>query len=472
MMICLSCFLNFAQLSSNPHRKLFFGTILSLLVTLTSATGSGAKELFPSYPNIEANVRFWEDVYSVYSTRQGIIHDKDDLQIIYTVIDLVDWNSPGSARINKKLVKLARQRYKKILTDLGSGRKPVTPEEKKIASLFPGRSRHVFTMAKNNIRLQIGQKDRFLEGIIRSGAYMPSIRKIFKTYNLPAELAYLPHVESSFNPKAHSKAGAAGLWQFTRSTGRQYLTINSVIDERYDPYSSSKAAAVFLKENYKALRSWPLAITAYNYGRAGMLRAQKKNGSYDKIFKNHKTKIFKFASRNFYPEFLAAMRVAQRLEHNKNITLDRPEATLSVRMKGYVPAADIRHHFKVSEKDFSRLNPALRKPVLSGKKYIPKNFLVHLPATSLTRQLTGKIPSSIFLSRQVRDKIYVVRRGDTAGLIARKYGISLSELIQANNLNRRATIRIGQKLKIPGKIQVVNNANFVILKAVSKNRPN
>lgn len=441
------------------------------MTALPIVSGTAAAERFPTYPSIEPNVRFWEDVYSRYTTRQGIIHDKDNLQIVYTVIDLVDWNSPGSSKINRKLVKLARQRYKKILTDLASGKKPVTPEEKKVASLFHKRSPHAFSVAKNNIRLQIGQKDRFLEGIIRSGEYMPAIRKIFSTYNLPPELAYLPHVESSFNPKAHSKAGAAGLWQFTRSTGRQYLTISDVVDERYDPYSSSRAAAIFLKENYQALQSWPMAITAYNYGRAGMVRAQKKNGSYEQIFKNHKTKLFKFASRNFYPEFLAAMRVAQRYEHDKSITLDRPEATLSVRMKGYVLAREISRHFKVSEEDFARLNPALRKPVLSGKKYIPKNFLVRLPATSMTRQLAGTIPANIFRPNQIRDTIYVVKRGDTAGLIARKYKISVSELIQANNLNRRATIRIGQKLKIPGEIQLASNTNIIILKAVSKKRP-
>ena len=468
----ISCFLNPALPVSFRLRYLFFSATLFLLTLLTGVPGSEAKERFPSYPSIETSVRFWEDVYSRYTTRQGIIHDKDNLQVVYTVIELVDWNSPGSSKMNRKLVKLARQRYKKILTDLGSGKKPVTLEEKKVAALFPKKSHHAFNTAKNNIRLQIGQKDRFLEGIIRSGAYMPSIRKIFKTYNIPQELAYLPHVESSFNPKAHSKAGAAGLWQFTRSTGRQYLTINDVVDERYDPYASSKAAAVFLKENFEVLQSWPMAITAYNYGRAGMVRAKKKNGSYENILKNHKTRIFKFASRNFYPEFLAAMRVAQRYDHDKSITLDRPEATLSVRMRGYVQAEEIRRHFKVSEEDFSRLNQALRKPVLSGKKYIPKNFLVRLPATSMTRKLAESIPSSIFRSNQVRDTIYVVRRGDTAGLIARKYGISISELIQSNNLNRRATIRIGQKLKIPGKIQIASNKNIVILKAVSKNRPN
>ncbi len=457
-----------------PSRYLptfFTGFTLFFVLSLIWAAGCQSKEHFPTFPSIEQNVSFWEKVYSVYTTRQGIIHDKNNLKIIYTVIDLVDWSEPGSAKINKKLVKLARQRYKKILTDLGSGKQPSTPEEKKVAALFQHKSTHTYNSAKNNIRLQIGQKDRFIEGFVRSGAYLPTIRKIFKSYNLPAELAYLPHVESSFNPNAHSKAGAAGLWQFTRSTGKQYLTIDDVVDERYDPYSSSKAAAVFLKENYEVLRSWPLAITAYNYGRAGMVRAQKKNGGYEQIIKNHKTRIFKFASRNFYPEFLAAMRVAERLERDKSITTERPEATIYVRLKGYVLVRDIRRHFRVSAEDFARLNPALRKPALTGTKYIPRNYLVRLPATELTRKLAKTIPANIFRPKQVRDKIYTVRRGDTAGKIAKKYGITTQELIQTNNLNRRATIRIGQKLKIPGKIEIGSNTRIVILEAASKKRP-
>ncbi len=452
------------------NKYLYFSLILAIAF-LSLAVRGDADEMFPIYPSIRTNVLFWEDVYSRYTTRQGILHDKDNLAIVYTVVDLVDWNTRGAARTNKRMIKLARQRYKKILTDLASGKKPATEEEKRVADLFPRYSQQGFNKARNNIRLQIGQKDRFLNGVIRSGAYMPTIKKIFRIYNLPPELAYLPHVESSFNPDAHSKAGATGLWQFTRSTGREYMTINNVVDERYDPYFSTKSAAAFLKGNYEILGSWPLAVTAYNYGRSGMLRAKKKMGNYEKIFNTHKTRLFKFASRNFYPEFLAALRVAQRLETDKSIIVDRPEATISVRMNGYASAPDLLRYFSIYKEDFSRLNPALRKSVFAGKKYIPKNYLVRLPASDRTRDLAAAIPSSIYRSEQVRDDVYVVRRGDTAGVIARRYSISVSELIEANGLNKRATIRIGQKLKIPGRTTMASSANIVILEGKSKSKP-
>jgi membrane-bound lytic murein transglycosylase D len=326
---------------------------------------------FPVYPVIQANVKFWEDVYGTYSSHQGILHDKHNLAIVYGVVDLVSWNTPGAARINKKLIKMARHRYKNILNDLGHGRKARTKEGKRIAALCP-KSRHSnFLKAKDNIRLQIGQKDHFRQGVIRSGAYIPRIQAIFKAHNLPLELAYLPHVESSFNPKAHSKAGAVGLWQFTRDTGKNYMTIDSVLDERYDPQLASHAAAKLLKENYRQLGSWPLALTAYNYGRAGMVRALRQQKTYENIYKYHKTKIFKFAARNFYSEFIAAYRVARRLEKDPSLIQDRPAAGITLRMDDFAEPGGVRRYFKLSRKDFARLNPALREPVLKGKKIYP-----------------------------------------------------------------------------------------------------
>ncbi len=445
--------------------------IMTLLVVLTTAGLAQGRERFPLYPDIRPNVRFWEKIYGRYTTRQGVLHDKHRLNIIYTVIDLVDWSTPGSARVNRELIKLARRHYKKILDQLGAGKKPVTREEKRVAAMFPTRSRLAFRRARDDIRLQIGQKDRFRRGVIRSGAYMHSIKRIFRSYGLPAELAYLPHVESSYNPKAYSKAGAAGIWQFTRATGRQYMIINSFIDERNDPLLSTRAAARFLKSSYKQLGSWPLALTAYNYGQAGMERALRERKNYENIFNNHRTRLFRFASRNFYSEFLAAVYTARKLEKNPAIILDRPQATLTIRLRGYANVHDIRAHFKISAIDFSRLNPALKKPVLAGEKYIPKSFPVRLPANRRTRRLVANIPSRLYHSRQIRDHEYIVRRGDTAGAIADRYRITVAKLIRANNLSRKATIRIDQKLKIPGRIPVKRREHITLLRTRSKVQP-
>ncbi len=448
-------------------------TILITLIIFLSCSFTGqSSENFPVFPVIKPNVLFWENIYSRYTTKQGILHDQDNLAIVYTVVNLVSWETRGSAQTNKKRIKVARQHYKKILSDLASGKKPLSKDEKRVASMFPRSSHHALKKARDNIRLQIGQKDRFLEGIIRSGAYMAAIKKIFNSYKLPPELAYLPHVESSFNPEARSKAGAAGLWQFTRSTGRQYMRVDNIIDQRNDPYYATRSAAIFLKENHEALGSWPLAITAYNHGRNGMLRAVKKNGTYEQIFKTHKSRLFKFASRNFYSEFIAAMNVARRLKNDKNIRANRPEATIIVRMEGFARTEDVRAHFRISKEDLTRLNPSLLKPILSGQKFIPKNYYIRIPANTRTRDLASSFPSRLYHPHQVRDEEYIVRRGDTVGGIARKYKISITELIAANNLNKKAMIRAGQTLKIPGKASNKENAHIVTLKSRSKNKPN
>lgn len=448
-----------------------FTSLIFLSTLVFTPLSAHSSENFPVYQGIKKNVRFWEDIYSRYTTRQGVLHDRDNLDLVYTVVDLVDWDTKGSARINKKLIKLARQHYKAILAELASGKKPVTQDEKRVAAMFAGKSHQAMRKARDNIRLQVGQSDRFLEGFVRSGSYMPAIKKIFMAYKLPQELAYLPHVESSFNTEARSKAGAAGLWQFTRSTGRQYMRVDNVIDLRYDPYYSTKAAAIFLKENFDILGSWPLAITAYNHGRNGMQRAMKKYGSYELIFKKHKTRQFSFASRNFYSEFIAAINVAHRLEKNKSVIPDRPEASIMVRMEGFTRAEDIRTHFHLSEEDFTRLNPALEKSVLTGKKLIPNNFYIRVPANPRTRDLASRIPSDIYHTHQIRDREYIVQRGDTVGAIARRYSIPINELIMANNLNRRAMIRIGQKMKIPAKAGSNKNDRVVTFEARSKNKP-
>lgn len=447
--------------------------LLFVFLPIQSAHGQEKKEvLFPIYPIIESNVRFWEEIYSTYTSRQGVLHDKDDLTLVYSVVDLVDWNTPGAGRINKNLIKLARHRLKNILTKLGHGHKPKTEEERKIAALFAKTKHPLYLKAKDNIRLQIGQKDRFLEGVIRSGRYMDDIRTIFRAHKMPVELAYLPHVESSFNQEAHSKAGAVGLWQFTRGTGKYYMTIDDVLDERYDPLLASHAAAKLLKENHSQLGSWPLALTAYNYGRAGMVRALKEQKSYENIFTNHKTKLFQFASRNFYSEFVAALRVARKLEKNQSIIRDRPAANIRLRMEGYANAEKIRRYFQVAKEDFNRLNPALRKPVLNGSKHIPKGYLLNLPATDLTRQRIAKMGSQFYHPHQLRDHYYVVKRGDTIGTIAHRYGIPTKRLIQANKLDRRATIRVGQKIRLPGrKTAQTQKKDIKVLQDTVKRKP-
>lgn len=423
------------------------------LVLSSSAKGESFDD-FPDYPFIQTNVAFWEDVYGRYTTTEGILHDTDRLDIVYGVVALENWEAAGAGQINRELIKFAKERYNGILQALSKGTIPKTPDEKRIAAMFKKPGAPTYKQAMNNIRLQIGQKDRFLQGVIRSGAYIPFIKNIFKSHGLPTLLAYLPHVESSFNPEAHSKAGAVGLWQFTRGTGKQYLTINDIMDERYDPVRSSHAAALFLKDNFEKLPEWPLALTAYNHGPAGMLRAVQLHGSYENIYKKHSGGRFKFASRNFYPEFIAAVRVAHKLEKDPSLIKDRPTATISIRLRNYISLKDLSAHFQIATEDVVRFNPSFRTSIIIGDKYIPKNIFVNIPATERTRSLASTIPSYLYHSDQLDDVVHVVRLGDTAGSVAKKYNVKLDDLIRVNKLNRQATITVGQKLQLPSRIRL------------------
>ncbi|HXD89694.1 MAG TPA: lytic transglycosylase domain-containing protein, partial [Candidatus Binataceae bacterium] len=146
----------------------------------------------------------------------------------------------------------------------------------------------------------------------RSRYYRPTMERIFRTAGLPPELVTLAEVESGFYSRAKSGAGAVGIWQFTRGTGREYMRITRYHDDRLNPTTETEAAAQLLRSNYATLGNWPLAITAYNYGTGGMASASSQyHGDYERIVRSYSGSRFGFASKNYYPEFLAALQIHQ-----------------------------------------------------------------------------------------------------------------------------------------------------------------
>jgi membrane-bound lytic murein transglycosylase D len=437
--------------------KICFFAVFSIVVGLCSLPAGAdtitEPDTFPVYDSIRPNVSFWGKIYAQYSTTQGVIHDKRNLGIIYDVIELKDRNRHGSRKINKARIKKVKKKYKRILAKLAQGQASNGPEEQRVAALFGTQAKPVdFRNAMRNLRCQVGQKDPFRQGIIRSGAYLAEMKQIFRDAGLPEDLIYLPHVESSFNPRAYSKFGAAGMWQFTRSTGKSYMNISYAVDERRDPIISTRAAARLLKKNYKKFRNWPMAITAYNHGVTGMLRAQRRKGNYETIFKEYRSRIFKFASRNFYSEFLAARAVARDYrQYFGELVLDKPLQTQEVVLAGYGSLPEIARQLNLKLGVLRNLNPALRDPVLSGQKYVPRGFHLKLPVESGRdwQRVIAKLAPKIYKNYQKRSRIYTVRKGDTAGEIASNHGVDLNDLIAANNLDARATIHIDQIIKIP-----------------------
>jgi membrane-bound lytic murein transglycosylase D len=443
-------------------RKIIFAISIVLMVFvsisfagLTSDLGSEKKTSlhFPEYSVIKPNVRFWKKVYSEFTTHQGIIHDNQNLDIIYETIQLEPPNGSRNLKANQRKINAVKEKYKTILNSLASGKTPETKTEKRVFSLFAGQQNpQSFKDAIENIRFQLGQMDRFREGIIRSGAYIGEIRKIMKSYGLPEQLAYLPHVESSYNYNAYSKFGAAGIWQFTRGTGKNYMKIDYTIDERRDPILATHAAAKYLKKNYEQLGSWPIALTAYNHGANGMAKAKREVGNdYPSIYKKYKGKSFGFASRNFYSEFLAASEVARNYKkHFGELPIHPPVRRVTIPMSSYASVSDISKFYKVTKEQIQEMNPALRNPVFQGQKYIPKGYSLYLPDTKRSSlKVAQAIPKDLLKPQQKPTRFYRVQKEDTAGGIAEREGISLKELILANQLDSRARIVVGQHLRIP-----------------------
>ena len=286
----------------------------------------------------------------------------------------------------------------------------------------------------DQVRFQGGIREAFKAGLVRSGAYLPIIEPIFERAGLPRELTMLPHVESSFRNDARSKSGASGLWQFIPSTGRRFMTINRHVDERHDVRLATIAASKLLKENYRLLGTWPLAITAYNHGAYGMKRAVKTTGTKNigKIVHNYRGRAFGFASRNFYAEFLAAVHVANNYErYFGHIRFAKPAALPAL----LAPAGQ---HYRVKRGD--SLHRIARRFNTTVDALAALNNLEQLHRIEIGQSL--RIPAAY-------DR-YRVRSGDTLGRIARRFRTTVSALVAMNSLRQAHLIRPGQILRVPG----------------------
>lgn len=343
---------------------------------------------FPKPPELQHNVDFWVHIYSLYSQSDVVIHDAEHLNIVYQVINLNDYSSPGaSPRERWQVVTNLIREYKEILGSFARTDhvdfNQLNDKERHVYLLWvESNEPNKFIKAQINIRGQRGLMDNFRLGLERSGKYLPEFKRIFKSYQLPEELCYLPHVESSFTNFAFSKSGAAGLWQFIRSTGRIYLKINNIVDERLDPYIASEAAAKLLRHNYQELQSWPLAITAYNHGLNGMVRARKQFGAnnFGAIVRNYKSPSFGFASRNFYAEFMAATWVAEHCHfYFDSLTVEQPEMLTHFVVPENININQLAKKLSLPEELLRQYNPALRAQVIHAQRDIPGGFKIRIP---------------------------------------------------------------------------------------------
>jgi membrane-bound lytic murein transglycosylase D len=286
---------------------------ISLTIALGLAAAPSARcdtQLpFPRPATIEPNIKFWVDVFTAYSMRDFVVVDRDNVWRTYQVYHL-----PGDGQPTREEIDWANAylkiKYADILNRLAAGREPSNDEERRVASMFKGEPAATYTAAAQNLRVQEGLREQFHEGLLRSRFYRPTMERIFRTAGLPPELVTLAQVESDFHGGSRSSAGAVGIWQFTRDTGKHYMKITRYHDDRLIPDRESVAAAKLLRSNYDTFGDWPLAITAYNYGTGGVARAAGiYGGDYSEMVQHYQGPRFGFAVKNYYAEFLAAMQV-------------------------------------------------------------------------------------------------------------------------------------------------------------------
>ncbi len=256
------------------------------------------KRYEPSAPflipqELKRDVEFWKMVYSKYTTDQAIFHNPYDLGIVYGAINIPHCGDTPS----KECLKL---------------REDVMQAEKDRLMI----KHHPDLIGKVDslkfIRAQIGQRDKFIEGIARAKPIIKDIEKIFTQNKIPKQVTRLAMVESMFDANAKSGSGALGIWQLMKGSAKHLgLRINRNVDERKDPIKSTVAAVKHLRRDFDRLGSWPLAINAYNTGPRRIAEATEelKTKNIAKIIKKYEHPSYGFASRNFYPEFLAALEV-------------------------------------------------------------------------------------------------------------------------------------------------------------------
>jgi membrane-bound lytic murein transglycosylase D len=304
-----------------------------------------------------------------------------------------------------------------------------------------------------------------------SAYYFPIFEEALDRYNMPLELKYLPVIESALNPKAISRAGANGLWQFMFNTGRQLgLEISSFVDERRDPVKSTEAAVKYLWQLYQTYNDWYLAIAAYNCGPGNLDRAIKRSGG-----KRSFWEIYYYLpreTRGYVPAFVAASYVMNYYKEH-NLIPRMPDISLqtdTLMIRDYLHLNQLEKTLGIEKEQLRSLNPMYRRDVIPAKPDKPYpvvlpnekiNPFIDLDTTVFAYEREKYFPdnklgnpvglqANYFTPADVEGKakiLYTVKSGDNVGFISSWFNVRLSDLRYWNNLHRDL-IRVGQKLSI------------------------
>lgn len=343
---------------------------------------------------------------------------------------------------------------------------------------------------QNFIDIYSKRKDMMGKMLGLSNYYFPIFEKALKAYNIPAEIKYLPIIESSMNPHAISRMGATGLWQFMFGTAKAYgLNMDNFVDERKDPIQASYAAAAYFRDAYEELGDWLLAIAAYNCGKGNVTRAIDKAGSRD--FWEIRRFLPK-ETRDYVPAFIAAVYV-MNYAPTHNIAMQAAPMTLktdTVQVSHFVTLADLAKAMNYEEETLFGLNPSYKKKIVNGTELLPKRIIlpkveqehfakiyevlnadaeiaereVILASTDDVRELRKKAPAKKALAKT---NFHKVKPGENLSMIANLYKVEVQDLKVWNKLPSNSIIP-GQKLKVYGpaleQARPVSKASFISYK--------
>lgn len=347
---------------------------------------------------LQGRVGFWFDIYARHGETKQIIHHTRYPWIIYEIVDTAPEfeSSKGPLWLRRdrgnRRAKARARLIRRTLRNL-SKRKTfanLKGDERMLFNLLneiPGSRRKVLRQAAGEVRIQLGQRDFFAKGLVNSSQYLAHMETIFADAGLPTELTRMPFVESSFNEAARSRVGASGIWQIMPQTGKAYMVVNRSIDERNSPIKATEMAAKLLRNYFRALDSWPLAITSYNHGIGNIQKAMRRARSRELpvIIDRYHAGAFKFASSNFYCSFLAALYAEKYSElffKEKPRKMLREFLTITLANKTRIRT--LVKKSGLNKDDFLAYNLDL-KDALKQNALLPRGFRVHLPPSAASQ---------------------------------------------------------------------------------------
>ncbi|MBU6282174.1 transglycosylase SLT domain-containing protein [bacterium] len=441
---------------------------------------------------LEDRVRFWVDVFTRYSVQQAIVQDRDRPWVVFAVVPIERPSRLELARVRAEYEDLAARVHRAL-------DRPGSPAAKTLVGeggeawrrLLPPVGPEAFAEARHRLEVRPGQREIFLDSLSRSRPFLGAMMGLVRAAGLPEEIAFLPHVESSFNADARSNVGAVGIWQLMPETARRTLRVGGGIDERRDPVRSTHAATRYFRDAFEALGSWPLAVTSYNYGVNGMRRAVEALGTTDLVdlIERHDSPAFGYSAKNFFAQFLAAVHVARHEAFyfppraRTQIASARTSAAFAdgarCRGPGGEPSAlfDLPTAPAIALGD-ANLPAALATPAppnlaaldrgrsrgatgggrsahaasrTAGGAPLPGGTAI-ARADAVARSATARAtPDAVARRDAPPPREHLVRKGDSLWTIARRHGTTVEAIRQANrDVSPSAQLHLGQRLRIEG----------------------